>query len=701
MATGRRLQRDTALGLAIGLAFGAAALLGVALTRDTHSIAALWLANGVLAAGFLLLPFRTAVLLGIACAAISLSINILTGAPSDVAPVFTALNLVEALTAALLIRRFCGARIRIGNLPELLRIAFLGVAPAAGVTALLAATSLATLGRPFQEVLPTWFLAHSLGMAITLPAVLLLADRRAGPDHDKGLLTEAGVFGLVIAVSVAAYLPWTFPAPLLITPTLVVVAFSLGPRSTALSAVIMAVICTIVLTLGPVGGVAEMWSQASRIHNLQFVIATAFFTSLSVALILAEQNRTRRLLAMRTRAAKRAQARAQAAGAAKGEFLATMSHEIRTPMNSILGFTQTLIRRDDLPAEARRQVELVHRAGGSLLAVVNDILDYSKLEAGEVELALQPQSPETIAQDAVDIIAPSAEARGLQIRLEIAGPAQDMVLIDELRVRQILLNLLSNAVKFTEAGEVRLQLSVRDQGCEMLLRFEVHDTGVGIPKALMHRLFRRFSQADSSARRAFGGTGLGLAICKGLVEAMGGVIGVRSRPGAGSTFWFEISAEPAAVAPDVPEAAPSVELGAVRVLLVDDHPMNRDLGATVLKLLGCEVTLACDGAEAVELAAAGAFDAILMDIHMPVMDGVEAARVIRALDGPAAMAPIIAMSADVMPEMVERCRRAGMNDAVGKPIQIEALHAALARCTAPASAEIADLNPGELDSAVA
>ena len=461
----------------------------------------------------------------------------------------------------------------------------------------------------------------------------------------------------------------------------------------------MAIIATTMVTLGPAH--LDPLNQPLRILNLQFIIATALFTSLSVALILSEQARTRRLLAMRTRAAKRAQTRAQIASAAKGEFLATMSHEIRTPMNSILGFTQTLIRRDDLPAEARRQVELVHRAGGSLLAVVNDILDYSKLEAGEVELALQPQSPETIAQDAIDIIAPSAEACGLQIRLETTGPVHDMVLIDELRVRQILLNLLSNAVKFTEAGEVRLQLSVRDQGCEMLLRFEIHDTGVGIPKALMPRLFRRFSQADSSARRAFGGTGLGLAICKGLVEAMGGVIGVRSRPGLGSTFWFEISAEPASVLTDVADAAPSADLGRVRVLLVDDHPMNRDLGATVLKLLGCEVSLACDGAEAVDLAAATAFDAILMDIHMPVMDGVEATRAIRALEGPAAMAPIIAMSADVMPEMVERCRRAGMNDAVGKPIQIEALHAALARCIEAATVEVADPGTADLDAAVA
>ncbi|OYW92822.1 MAG: hypothetical protein B7Z13_08930 [Caulobacterales bacterium 32-67-6] len=661
MARGRLLQRDTALGLTISVAFASAALLSVALTRDANSVAALWLANGVLAAGLLLLPLRKAVVLAAACAAISLSINLITGAPPEVAPVFTALNIVEALIAALMVRRFCGARHRIANLPQLLKIALLAIAPAAGLAALLAASALSAMGRPFQDVLIGWFVAHALGMVITLPAVLLLVDRRAGSEQRRGRLTEIAVYGLVILVSAAAYL-----------------------------AVIMAVICTIVLTLGPVGGVAEMWSQAQRIHNLQFVIASAFFTSLSVALILAEQARTRRLLAMRTRAAKRAQTRAQVAGAAKGEFLATMSHEIRTPMNSILGFTQTLRRRQDLPEEARRQLELIHRAGGSLLAVVNDILDYSRLETGEVELSLAPQTPQSIALDALEIIAPSAEAKGLEVLLEETGPTERPVLLDDLRVRQILLNLLSNAVKFTATGQVRLKVIARDQGPDVLVRFEVQDTGVGIPRELMHRLFRRFSQADSSVSRAFGGSGLGLAICKGLVEAMGGLIGVKSQPGAGSVFWFEIIADHAASAAVEAETSSPDALRRIRVLLVDDHAMNRDLGATVLDLLGCDVALACDGAEALEAARQGGFDAILMDIHMPVMDGVEATRQIRALDGAPGQVPIIAMSADVMPEMVERCRRAGMSDTLGKPIQIEALHATLARWTQSAPAVGAD-----------
>ena len=356
-----------------------------------------------------------------------------------------------------------------------------------------------------------------------------------------------------------------------------------------------------------------------------------------------------------------------------------MSHEIRTPMNSILGFTQTLMRRDDLPDEALRQLHLIDRAGASLLALVNDILDFSKLEAGEVELALRPHRPAQIAEDTLGIIAPAAAEKGLELGLEVTGPAEAVARVDEFRLRQILMNLLSNAVKFTEAGRVVLALSVRDQGDGLLLRFEVRDTGVGIPRERMHRLFRRFSQVDSSVSRAYGGTGLGLAICKGLVEAMGGLIGVKSAPGSGSVFWFEISADAADAEAETAPRAETRDLAGLRVLLVDDHPMNRDLGGTVLGLLGCEVAVAVDGAEAVEMAGALAFDAILMDVHMPVMNGLEATAAIRALPAGAGATPIIAMSADVMPEMVERCRRAGMNDAVGKPIQIEALHGVLAR----------------------
>jgi signal transduction histidine kinase/ActR/RegA family two-component response regulator len=692
MPINRDLRRDALLGLILTISFAASALFYVALTRESGGVATLWLPSGLMAAGFVLLPLRRAAWLAAGCTVAGVTVNFAVGAPVDALPLFAGLNLFEAGMAALIIRRICGQRRRIADLATLLRIALFAIVPTTALTAILAGALLGYLTQSTPQIVIGWFTANALGMAISLPAVMLLADRRAGHDSRRALAEQITIYGLVALLSAVAYLPHSFPTPMLLTPALVAAAFRLGPRGVALSALMMAIIATTMVSLGPAYHGAL--SQPQRILNLQFIIATALFTSLSVALILSEQARTRRMLAMRTRAAKRAQDRAQAAGAAKGEFLATMSHEIRTPMNSILGFTQTLRRHQDLPDEARRQLELIHRAGGSLLAVVNDILDYSRLETGEVELALAPRTSRAVAQDTLEIISPSAEAKGLELLLEEVGPTDLPVMVDDLRVRQILLNLLGNAVKFTAAGQVRLKITVRDQGPDVLLRFEVQDTGVGIPRELMHRLFRRFSQADSSVGRAFGGSGLGLAICKGLVEAMGGLIGVKSQPGSGSVFWFEIVAEHAAAAPEEAEPAHADALGKIRVLLVDDHAMNRDLGATVLDLLGCEVELACDGAEALEAASGGGFDVILMDIHMPVMDGVEATRRIRALSGEAGQVPIIAMSADVMPEMMERCRRAGMSDTLGKPIQIEALHAALARWTqAPADQDAATTLP--------
>ena len=245
-------------------------------------------------------------------------------------------------------------------------------------------------------------------------------------------------------------------------------------------------------------------------------------------------------------------------------------------------------------------------------------------------------------------------------------------MIDDLRVRQILLNLLGNAIKFTETGRVRLDVQPGDG----VLRYTVTDTGVGIAEDKVGRLFQRFSQLDSSTTRAFGGSGLGLAIARILAEAMGGRIGVEHGSVVGSVFWFEIPAE-AADRPDAGEQRPK-GLGA-RVLLVDDHETNRELGIAVLRLLGCEIDTAENGLEAVAAARTGVYDVILMDIHMPRMDGLDAARAIRKLGGDVGRTPVVAMSADVMPETVERCLKAGMVDTLGKPIQISALHAMLVK----------------------
>jgi len=677
------------LGGGLTMAFVASVVFGLLLTRASAGVATIWLASGIMTAALLLLPWRWGVTVTAACFAFQVLCNLWTGNPPGVSLTFASLCLGEAVATAWLARKACGQTMRMTSLKRLARLVVFAVAPATAASAVLAADVLTLFGRSFNDVLGAWFYAHALGMAIVLPATLMIARSDLSEDFRRSNLEQVGLYGLMAAVSVLTFLPVRFPMPLLLFPVLTLVAVRLGPRGAAAAALIMATICSSLVMTDFRSVIGATWSLLEKTRSLQFLIAVAFFTCLSLALAVADQKRLKRLWASRTRVARAAQVRAVAAGLAKGEFLATMSHEIRTPMNSIVGFTEVLLKREDLPEAARRQLALIDRAGASLLTVVNDVLDFSRMEAGGVELTPRPVSPRAMAQDSLAIIAEAARRKGLDVQLGFIGPVEQPVMIDDLRVRQVLLNLLSNAIKFTETGRVRLDVQVRDEEPGNLLRFTVTDTGVGVPGDKVERLFKRFSQVDSSASRAHSGAGLGLAICKGLTELMGGRIGVDSAPGVGSVFWFEIPVEPAgsaAVGDEEPGERPDL---CARVLLVDDHPMNRELGATVLALLGCDVVLAENGEEAVEAARLGDCDLILMDVHMPRMDGLEATRQIRALGGASAQTPIIAMSADVMPEMKIACLKAGMNDSVGKPIQIQALHAVLAKWLARSAAAAA------------
>jgi CheY-like chemotaxis protein/nitrogen-specific signal transduction histidine kinase len=403
-----------------------------------------------------------------------------------------------------------------------------------------------------------------------------------------------------------------------------------------------------------------------------------FVSSLATGLALAQQERLRRLLVRREQLTRAARARALAANEAKTEFLATMSHEIRTPLNSMLGFSQLLVERKDLPSDVRRQLGLIDSAGTALLTVVNDILDFSRVEAGQIELLYQPTSAAAVLHDAIGIIRTEAENKGLTLEVEIIDPVGGLHDLDGLRLRQVLLNLLHNAVRFTEAGRIRACLTIEPAEIEDRLKFEIVDTGLGIAMEHVAGLFQRFSQIDGSATRPYGGAGLGLAISKARVELMGGKIGVDSALGRGSAFWLELQA-PRVEAREAGEPRPIATPGAARILVVDDHAMNREIGVAMLTQVGCEVETADNGQQAVAMAARGGFDIILMDIHMPEMDGLAATRAIRALDGLAGQVPIIAMSADALPQQVERCYAAGMVDHVAKPVQREVLYAKISR----------------------
>jgi PAS domain S-box-containing protein len=366
---------------------------------------------------------------------------------------------------------------------------------------------------------------------------------------------------------------------------------------------------------------------------------------------------------------------AQAGAEAKAAFLANMSHEIRTPMNGVLGVLH-LLKSETLSTGGRELLDEALSCGQMLAELLNDVIDFSKIEAGRLELAFEAVDPRGLIDGVVSLLRPQAEAKGL--RLFVETDQTGWIWSDPVRLRQALFNLIGNAVKFTMEGHVRVGCRAIDHESGPRLRFEITDTGVGVPEAAHERLFQRFDQGDASTTRRFGGSGLGLAITKRLAEIMGGEVGFTSQEGVGSTFWIEVAAEPAeAVEPKV--ETPEAVLEGLHILVVEDNPTNRLIATKLLEGLGASVDTAEDGLAGVEAAEWGMFDLILMDVQMPGIDGLEATRRIRALSDSAARTPIIALTANVLAHQQREYRQAGMDGVVAKPISPEALLAEITR----------------------
>jgi PAS domain S-box-containing protein len=391
------------------------------------------------------------------------------------------------------------------------------------------------------------------------------------------------------------------------------------------------------------------------------------------------------MVAQRTGELAIARAEAESANRAKSSFLANMSHEIRTPLSAIVGLSR-LLRRGGITPEQAARLTQIDRAGEHLLSIVNDVLDLSKIEAGQMALEVAPFNLPALLDQVAALVAEPARDKGLQLQVD-AGAAPVWLKGDAIRLQQALLNYASNAVKFTERGSVALRVMVDDaRGDDCLLRFSVTDTGAGITPEVLAELFQPFRQGDISTSRRHGGTGLGLAIAQRLAQMMGGQAGAVSQPGQGSTFWFtaRLSLSDAAP-PKAPAPAPGTAAlwlvqrhAGARILLAEDNPVNREVALALLDDMGLQVDTAVNGLQAVERAQTIRYDLVLMDMQMPLMDGLQATRALRALPGWAHV-PILALTANAFDEDRRACTEAGMTDFISKPFDPERLYTVMLR----------------------
>lgn len=667
--------------------FCASLLIGLWSVQQFGAVV-MWPANGILLAAFLQLHRRKAIAVLAACLAINLVTNVVRGDPMPFLWLNAVVNLAQVLVAGVLARRVCGAALDLRCPRRLLRFAVAAVTPAVLIcTAFM--VSLAAVVNDYSPglyvfTLERYFAMEALGLLTVTPALLLLARRHrfAGTGARDGPRETVALFSLLTAVTLAVFCQSSAPISYLIFPPLVLLVFRVSTTGSAVAVLLVALIGGVATLTGhgPVTlqrlavepELAHIPDLVRQLNVFYGFLLTLVAIALPVSTIVSERRRMIERLETRTRAAQIARGQAEAADAAKSRFLALMSHEMRTPLHGVVGYAEILSRRSGLPRDARHQVEEIQRSGTALLTLVEDLLEVSHGEAGG---CLETIDPAELLAQAAAASRDGAAYKGLPLHVRVLPGAEAFLLADHRRLRQILHRLVSNAVKFTTRGEV--DISVAREG--PLTVFRVSDTGPGIDPDLVPTLFEPFVQADDSISRTHVGCGLGLTVARRLTRAMGGQIALESTSVAGSTFVVRLPLALADEDATTGSAEPAIaEAGvAARVLIVDDHPTNREVARLMLAPLGCDIFEAVDGFEAVEMASAARFDLILMDVRMPRMDGLAATRAIRALDGEFSRMPILAVTADAMPEDAARCLAAGMDGHVAKPLTHASLFAAI------------------------
>jgi signal transduction histidine kinase/ActR/RegA family two-component response regulator len=695
--------------------YGAALAVGY-WTMARFGMATVWLANGVVTAALLQLHRRPALLVLAACVALDLLTNSLRGATPVYLVANVVLNFGMALGAAVLARRVCGAALDLRRPGRLIRFAVLAVVPATVAASLFSMGMLALMAsRPWVIWLfkfQSYIAVESLGLMLVTPILLLLARRHRFAGVTRASRTEAAsLIGLMLVVTVGVF--WQNDAPLmfLVFLPMTLIGLRLSPTWSAGALIGLAAVtgAATLMGHGPVQltrladtpGLEAIPPMVRRLGVYNLLLLAMVATVLPISTVMTERRQLEGRLRARTAAAQEARRVAEDAAAARARFLAMMSHEMRTPLNGVAGFADQLAGRPDLDPEAVRQARQIRESSDGLLMLVEDILDFAR---GEHAVSPEPLDLAAVASEAMGPSRAAADALGLALTIDNRLPPRSRFNCDRRALRQALHPLIANAVKFTAEGGVSVRLDRAGDG----VAIRVSDTGCGIEPAHHAQLFEAFSQADASTTRLHEGAGLGLALVARHARRLGGRVEVDSRPGEGSTFTLHLPltratdapeetpaptrpllAPPAAAAPLVVAAAPSVA-AVPRVLVVDDHPVNREVARIMLQAFGCEVVEACDGQEAVQLAGEQVLDLVLMDVRMPRMDGLEATRRIRSLpDAPGAV-PVVAMTADAMPEDVARCLASGMNAHLAKPVSQAALFAAVTRALSgdlPAAAQ--------------
>ena len=674
--------------------FAACLLVGIWSARTFHAVV-IWPANGVMLAAALQLHRRQAIRVLAVCFVLNIIGNVVRGDPQPMLWLNAVLNVGEVCLAALIARRVSGAAMDLRRPKRLANFALMAVIPAV----LLSAFAILSVVGPMRGytvpiylfTLHRFFDMETLGLLLIAPALLLIAKSHRFRSTAPASAVETGVIvSLLLAVTALVFFQSVAPAIFVIFPFLLLVSFRTSPSWVAGSMIGIAVIGAAATMTGhgpvmmthltPLPGLEQVPPVLRQLSVYYLFVLGVIVTALPVSTSMSERRRLVERLERRTVAAHEARLRAEEADAAKSRFLALMSHEMRTPLNSVAGYAEVLARRADLDPVALEHLGHIQRSGDALLLLVEDVLEISR---GDDVLSLTPLSLTEIVASAVAPSQIAADEKGLSIVVDIRPDARPTLIGDRRRLRQALHHLISNAVKFTERGAV----TVRADRIDGEVLIAVTDSGCGLDMAGADRLFGAFVQGDDSISRAHIGAGIGLTLVQRHATLMGGSVVVDSHPGDGATFTLLLPLELADVSAPIAQTpaggitiADELEEGdddrPARILVVDDHPANREVARLMLTAIGCEVTEAVDGEEAITMAAAQPFDLILMDVRMPRVDGLAATRAIRASGNPV---PILAVTADAMPEDAARCIAAGMDDHLPKPISHHALYAAMER----------------------